>query len=50
MNIDIDIDTDLIREAITEHYGRRCPDYEPSCVICAVWAQYDALTQDKEET
>lgn len=34
---------DYIAEAITVHWGERCPDYEPQCACCAAWAQYDAL-------
>ena len=34
---------DYIAEAITAHWGERCPDYEPQCACCAAWAQYDAL-------
>ena len=34
---------DYIAEAITAHWGERCPDYEPTCTCCAAWAQYDAL-------
>ena len=34
---------DYITEAITAHWGERCPDYEPQCACCAAWAQYDAL-------
>lgn len=32
-----------ITEAITEHWGSRCPDTEPGCPICDAWAAYDAL-------
>ena len=34
---------DYIAEAITAHWGERCPDYEATCACCAAWAQYDAL-------
>ena len=34
---------DYIAEAITAHWGERCPDYEPQCACCAAWAQYDTL-------
>lgn len=36
--------TDLVREAITEWFGPRCPDTEPGCPVCDVWAEFDALT------
>ena len=34
---------DYTAEAITAHWGERCPDYEPQCACCAACAQYDAL-------
>ena len=34
---------DYVAEAITAHWGERCPDYEPQCACCAAWAQYDGL-------
>ena len=34
---------DQVAEAITEHWGERCPDFEPTCWCCKAWAQYDAL-------
>lgn len=37
-----------VEEAITEYYGDRCPDTEPGCVICDVWAEYDALTGNSD--
>lgn len=36
--------TDKIEEALTEHFGERCPDYEPGCPCCDAWAELDALT------
>lgn len=35
--------TDFIAEAISEHWGERCPDNEPGCFICDAWSQYDSL-------
>lgn len=32
-----------IAEAITAHWGERCPDTEPGCPCCDAWAQFDAL-------
>lgn len=40
--------SDLIREAITEHFGERCPDFEPECFCCKAWAEYDALKKELE--
>ena len=31
----------LIKEAVKEYYGKRCPDFEPECVVCQAWAEYD---------
>lgn len=33
-----------IEEAITEWFGKRCPDNEPGCPCCDAWAEYDAMT------
>lgn len=38
---------DYIADAITAHYGPRCPDTEPGCPCCDAWAQYDALRDDQ---
>jgi len=32
----------LIKKAIKEYYGKRCPDFEPECVVCQAWAEYDS--------
>lgn len=40
--------TDLIAEAITAHYGERCPDFEPECWCCKAWASYDRLLAGAE--
>lgn len=32
----------LIKQAIKEYYGKRCPDFEPECVVCQAWAEFDA--------
>ena len=32
----------LIKKAIKEYYGKRCPDHEPECVVCQAWAEYDS--------
>ena len=31
----------LIKKAIKEYYGKRCPDFEPECVVCQAWAEFD---------
>ena len=35
----------LIKEAVKEYYGKRCPDFEPECVVCQAWAEYDKAKQ-----
>jgi hypothetical protein len=30
-----------MEEEIEELYGKRCPDYEPSCACCDAWHAYD---------
>lgn len=35
--------TDFIAEAITEAFGKRCPDYAEGCPCCDAWKQYDDL-------
>lgn len=34
---------DMIADAIISFYGERCPDFEPECPCCKVWAEYDRL-------
>jgi hypothetical protein len=29
-----------IKEAVKEYYGKRCPDFEPECVVCQAWAEF----------
>lgn len=36
----------LICEAIEELFGERCPDFEPECVTCAAWAEWDRLNSE----
>lgn len=43
-----EVPEDLIAEAITEAFGERCPDFDPDCHCCKVWAQYDALKATPE--
>jgi hypothetical protein len=41
--------TNLIEDAITEHFGERCPDYMWGCTVCAAWKQYDTLREMAQE-
>ena len=36
-------EVDRIEEALTEHWGEKCPDYEPGCPTCDAWHQFDAI-------
>lgn len=33
----------LIEEAILEHWGERCTDYQRGCPCCDAWQQLDKL-------
>ena len=32
-------------EAITEHWGERCSEYDPGCFCCRAWDQFDAVDE-----
>ncbi|MDE2106920.1 MAG: hypothetical protein KGL39_57430 [Patescibacteria group bacterium] len=34
---------DLIREAVTEQWGERCPEFNPECWCCKAWAEVDRI-------
>ena len=34
---------DILAEVITEAVGERCPDFEPDCIGCRAWAEYDRV-------
>lgn len=35
--------SNLIEEAIREHWGERCPDFDPGCLGCLAWKAVDEL-------
>ncbi len=35
-----------LSEAITEQYGKRCADFDPTCHTCGAWREYDAQPDD----
>lgn len=37
--------SNLIEEAIREHWGERCPDFDPGCPCCRAWADFDQLSE-----
>lgn len=30
-------------------WGPRCPDYEPTCVVCQRWRDHDEIFNDPED-
>lgn len=34
----------FVEEAISEHWGDRCPDIDADCACCQAWAEYDRLS------
>lgn len=33
----------LVEQALTEHWGEKCPEYEQGCVVCQAWREYENL-------
>lgn len=40
--------TSAIEQALTAHWGERCPDIEQGCPCCDAWAEYDALRNERD--
>ena len=38
-----------LEEALTEHWGERCPDHEPECPTCQAWGELDKLDKFLDE-
>ena len=36
----------IAEEFLLEHFGERCPDFEPNCDCCKRWAALDVLIQE----
>lgn len=34
---------EMIREAVSHHWGNRCQDFEVGCASCQAWSMFDAL-------
>ena len=34
-----------VKEAVTVHWGDRCPDHDPECPTCQAWDEYDTTLQ-----
>jgi hypothetical protein len=39
---------ELVKEAITEWWGERCPDFDPHCRTCLAWQFFDRAVTEKE--
>ena len=33
----------LVEQALTEHWGEKCNDYEQGCPVCDAWREYENL-------
>jgi len=33
----------LVEQALTEHWGEKCPEFESGCIVCQVWREYENL-------
>jgi hypothetical protein len=33
----------VMENALMEHYGERCPEYQPGCLCCEKWRAFDRL-------
>jgi hypothetical protein len=33
----------LIEEALQEHWGPKCSEYEEGCIVCDAWREYENL-------
>ena len=38
--------SDLIKEAITEYWGEKCPDFNANCPTCKAWAEIEQLQNE----
>ena len=41
--------SDILAEIITEAVGERCPDFDPDCIGCQAWAEYDRVKKLEAE-
>lgn len=37
-----------LEKAIAKNYGKRCPDYEPDCVVCKMWKAFETIKEGFE--
>ena len=44
---DVDTNTFMLGFAayLTENFGDRCPDFEPECMCCKLWALHDQVKE-----
>lgn len=38
-----------IKQLIEEYIGPRCDEYEPGCVVCDTWQEYDTLVKHQKD-
>ena len=38
----------LIEQALQEHWGPKCSEYEQGCIVCDAWREYDNLMTDNK--
>ena len=36
----------IAEDMLNEHFGKRCPDFEPECECCKRWAALDVLKEN----
>ena len=41
--------SDILTEIINEAVGERCPDFDPDCIGCQAWAEYDRVKKLEAE-
>ncbi|MCR4368828.1 MAG: hypothetical protein NUV67_02885 [archaeon] len=38
-----------LEDKITKFYGKKCPDFEPGCIVCRAWEFYDDIKNGNEK-
>ena len=41
--------SDIIADAIRDYLGERCSDFDPGCLCCRAWAEYDEIARLRAE-
>lgn len=37
-----------LKKHLGKYWGKRCPDYFPSCGVCDIWHAYDVIEEGVE--